>query len=218
MIDVNKYIDDMINLIASEDEILKTLEYTQNYINDKINSITHDVEIKTLKEYLDNNKCETNDDKFTLEPRFEIDRDFQTMFIEILSEVNINEYGEFNATMNSDINEEYKRTFDVHGYENDTFYIRPFNWGDNDCTCGLDENLDEIQLYERKIGFHSKHCSAWETNFYYKPTGLKIAWYKYPLRSAYSNQKLTYDILKCILNDCVTSVLNDISAINDINQ
>ena len=127
MIDVNKYIDDMINLIASEDEILKTLEYTQNYINDKINSITHDVEIKTLKEYLDNNKCETNDDKFTLEPRFEIDRDFQTMFIEILSEVNINGYGEFNGTMNSDINEEYKRTFDVYGYENDTFYIRPFN-------------------------------------------------------------------------------------------
>ena len=88
--------------------------------------------------YLDNNKCETNDDKFTLEPRFEIDRDFQTMFIEILSEVNINEYGEFNATIHSDINEEYKRTFDVHGYENDTFYIRPFNWNDNDCTCGLD--------------------------------------------------------------------------------
>ncbi len=106
MIDVNKYIDDMINSITSEDEILKTLEYIQNYINDKINSITHDVEIKTLKEYLDNNKCETDDDKFTLEPRFEIDRDLQTMFIEILSEVNINGYGEFNATIHSDINEE----------------------------------------------------------------------------------------------------------------
>ena len=46
-----------------------------------------------------------------------------------------------------------------------------------------------------------------EPNFVFKPTGLKIDWYKYPLRDSYSNEEITFEELKEILKKCKESVI-----------
>ena len=77
--------------------------------------------------------------------------------------------------------------FDYYGYrdvdhadwefETDKFIIRPYYWGE-------DEDLADLP------------------NFVYKPTGLEISWYKYPMRDAYSNQDVSPEAFKEILEDC----------------
>ena len=61
--------------------------------------------------------------------------------------------------------------------ETDKYIIRPYYWGEDDDTAVL-------------------------PNFVYKPTGLEIRWYKYPMRDAYSNQDITAEQFKEILEDC----------------
>lgn len=146
---------------------------------------------------------------YTLEYKYELDRDFQDIFTSILNKINIDGYGSFQGNIDN-VKEEYRKTFEVGGYENDIFYIRPYNWEGMlcaDCNCGLDDKLCELELDINTYGFHSKNCNVWEINFYYKPTNLKIAWYKYALRSAYSNQNLKKDMIELILWNCVNSVI-----------
>lgn len=66
-------------------------------------------------------------------------------------------------------------------YENDTFIIRPYYWGE-------DEEIAELP------------------NFVYKPTGLEIRWYKYPMRDAYSNQDVSVAEFAQILAKCEQSM------------
>ena len=66
-------------------------------------------------------------------------------------------------------------------YENDTFLIRPYYWGE-------DEDIAALP------------------NFVYKPTGLEISWYKYPMRDAYSNQDVSVETFVEILADCERSM------------
>ena len=61
--------------------------------------------------------------------------------------------------------------------ETDKYIIRPYYWGEDDDIAAL-------------------------PNFVYKPTGLEIRWYKYPMRDAYSNQDITAEQFKEILEDC----------------
>ena len=61
--------------------------------------------------------------------------------------------------------------------DTDVFIIRPYYWGE-------DEEIADLP------------------NFEYKPTGLKISWYKYPMRDAYSNQDISPEQFKEILDDC----------------
>lgn len=77
--------------------------------------------------------------------------------------------------------------FDYHGHDergdgmdNDVFTIRPYYWGE-------DEVIAELP------------------NFVYKPTGLEIRWYKYPMRDAYSNQDVSVEEFKEILKACLRS-------------
>lgn len=63
--------------------------------------------------------------------------------------------------------------------ENDTFTLRPYSWNDD----------DESDL----------------PNFEYKPLGLQIFWYKYPLRGATSNLPLDMLNWPAILADCADS-------------
>ena len=70
-----------------------------------------------------------------------------------------------------------------HGLDNDTFTIRPYYWGED----------EEI---------------AAQPNFVYKPTGLEISWYKYPMRDAYSNQDVSVEDFKTILKDCLRHVFS----------
>ena len=66
-------------------------------------------------------------------------------------------------------------------FENDVFIIRAYYWGE-----------DEEE--------------AAKPNFVYKPTGLEIDWYKYPMRDAFSNQDVDIDTFKEILKRCEESL------------
>lgn len=70
---------------------------------------------------------------------------------------------------------------DTRNFENATIVIRPYYWGE-------DENITELP------------------NFEYKPTGLKISWYKYPMRDAYSNQDVSVGEFREILVECAKSM------------
>ena len=205
-----EHVETIVNSHISLEAKTKALLDAQNYINENLNLLEDKKMEVLLEEYLERYKDNQTDNSYTLECRHEINRDFQETFVRILNKANIDGYGSFEGDTPSNIKEEYKETFDKGGYENDTFYIRPYNWDGisySDCTCGLDDKLDELELDTYSYGFHSKDCIAWETNFYYKPTNLKIAWYKYALRSAYSNQIIKEDVIKLVLEDCVKSVI-----------
>lgn len=207
--EIVKSIDSLMNSDIELKDKMSILLEIEDYINLSMSLLKERERDNTLNNYL--NKCTNNhsDDSYSIESKHEVDRDFQSMFGRILYEMQIDGYGLFEGEKPKNIKYEYKETFDIGGYENDTFYIRPYNWNGisyEDCSCGLDDKLEELGYSKYKHGFHSKHCIAWETNFYYKPTGLKIEWYKYPLRSAYSNQVLDRNILEAVLKDCVKSV------------
>lgn len=63
-------------------------------------------------------------------------------------------------------------------YENDVFQIKPYSWGEE--------------------------SNDW--HFWHKPSGLKVAWYKYPLRGAASNMPITHEQFRAVLYDCMNSV------------
>lgn len=69
------------------------------------------------------------------------------------------------------------------GYENNTFEIKPYNWND-------DEEND------------------W--HFWHKPSGFKLQWYKYPLRSPMVNMEITHEQFLDILRDCHNSVYKNV--------
>ncbi len=104
-----------------------------------------------------------NDD-FTLRPREE----YQEVFCDFLERNGFDSYG-------------YKEGSDSRTFENDTFIIRPYYWGDDEDIIGL-------------------------PNFEYKPIGLKIWWYKYPMRGGGSNFKITPLELSAMLRRCETSL------------
>lgn len=66
-------------------------------------------------------------------------------------------------------------------YVNDTFEVRAYDWADADD----DSN---------------------EWHFWHKPSGFKLQWYKYPLRSPYANMFVTHEQFLNILYDCHNSM------------
>lgn len=67
------------------------------------------------------------------------------------------------------------------GYENNVFSINPYYWGDDDSI-------------------------AEEPNFFYKPDGIEICWYKYMFRDSYSNVPLSYEKLVEIFRKSLESM------------
>lgn len=65
-----------------------------------------------------------------------------------------------------------------HTFENDTFAVRAYDWG------------------EENNNWH----------FWHKPSGLKVEWYKYPLRSPMSNKEITHEQFYAVLHDCMNSI------------
>lgn len=65
--------------------------------------------------------------------------------------------------------------------QNSTFELRPYDWN------------------EPKFP---------KPNFYHKPSGFKLWFYKYPLRSPEVNFNISHYEFSCILYDCVNSVLS----------
>ena len=84
------------------------------------------------------------------------------------------------------LGEFYKEVEDEHDYvfENDVFSLRYYNWGNYD-----DETDDENIVH-----------------FYHKPSGLKVGWYKHPLRAALCNMEISHDEWRSVLYDCRNSV------------
>jgi hypothetical protein len=70
------------------------------------------------------------------------------------------------------------------------------------CTCGRDKRYAEFLATDQ----HDAQCPIVRPNFLYKPTGLIIDWYKYPLRDSYSNQPLELTALRGVIDACVASV------------
>lgn len=83
-------------------------------------------------------------------------------------------------------------------YSNDVFSIRNYWWGD--CTCGVpcDEEGDPLEE-------HKETCLLVTPNFYHFKSGLKIMWYKYPLRDSYASRKFSGAELMEIINECIKS-------------
>lgn len=74
----------------------------------------------------------------------------------------------------------FKDSYDYgESFQNEIFIIKPYNWND------FEEN-------------------NW--NFYHIPSGLKIQWYKYPLRNPMSNMEITHEKFLEVLKDCYNSI------------
>ena len=74
----------------------------------------------------------------------------------------------------------YMKDLGFSDYENDTFCVKAYSWAD--------------------IG----NVNDW--HFWHKPSGLKIQWYKYPLRSCMWNIPLTHEGFAEVLKDCHNSM------------
>jgi len=82
------------------------------------------------------------------------------------------------------------------------------------CTCGYKER---VEIWQESIGYpggHKPDCDLERPNFLFKPTGLRIEWYKYPLRDAYSNQEITAKDFNKIIIRCIKSLGKKVSGIS----
>lgn len=78
-------------------------------------------------------------------------------------------------------------------FENDIFSMFKYYWEECDCV-------------EKS---HKADCLAVRPNFLFKPTGLEIRYYKYILRDAYSNQQITLEEFKKVIDQCINSLGNN---------
>lgn len=85
-------------------------------------------------------------------------------------------------------------------FENDVFTMSRYWWGD--CSCGADAE----DMSDEYIVIHKSDCGLVRPNFFYKPTGYKLMWYKYAMRDAYANQKLTPKQFREMMDKCIESV------------
>ena len=209
---------------------------------------------------------------------YSIDRGkYQEVFSAVLKYMGFSNYGNFEETeISDDFDKEVRSRIDKHGkYENETFSIFPYWWGDCECdyekwseewdkkhthqsTCYCEElkvmeerkgeasrkitdkgintmdlsglTLEEARPLLKKHGLpeqgwgvhcdcnyqmnwnsalmergetHTKECPMSFPNFVYKPTDLRIEWYKYPFRDSYSNRKFTAEEFLEMMTNCV---------------
>lgn len=71
----------------------------------------------------------------------------------------------------------------LHYFDNGTFMLNPYYWGDEGDLCEY-------------------------PNFIYYPANLEIRWYKYPLRDSYCNIDISYDDFCKIVDECKKSLIN----------
>lgn len=77
------------------------------------------------------------------------------------------------------------------------------------CECPYPQRCATWYMEQGFPDGHLETCMYRKPNFLYKPTGLTIEWYKYPLRDSYFNQETTLDEFKEIIDKCIES-LNDV--------
>ena len=77
------------------------------------------------------------------------------------------------------------KTSHVHVFDNGTFMINPYYWGE-------DEELMKLP------------------NFVYYPDNLEINWYKYYFRDSYVNKPITLEYFKEVVDRCIESIKENI--------
>lgn len=117
--------------------------------------------------------------------KFPVNREWQDRFCEHLNEMGFDGYG-FIQTGHEHLENfitliASEEDAPVRVFENETFSLMPYYWGD-------DENISVLP------------------NFVYKPTGFQLSWYKYALRDSYMNQEITFDVLDDLLKHCKNSL------------
>lgn len=83
----------------------------------------------------------------------------------------------------------YEYVGEHFSFENEIFYMQTYNWGDEE---------DETP------------------NFYHKPSGFKLWWYKYPMRATECNMEITHKEFLAVLYDCKNSLDKHIK--HEINE
>ena len=72
------------------------------------------------------------------------------------------------------------------------------------CDCGHDEKW-ATWVADKD---HDEKCPIVVPNFWHKPSGFKLKWYKYPLRDSYANQPITPKRLDRIVDHCIATLSN----------
>jgi hypothetical protein len=92
-------------------------------------------------------------------------------------------------------------------FENDVFMMKPFCWCEqDDCLwCAMNDKNLQVKLIER---FKDKGWAKMgiAPNFWYKPSGLLVRWYKWIGRDTEFNKKPSKKEWQKIYNDCIKSV------------
>lgn len=79
----------------------------------------------------------------------------------------------------------------------------------------LAEECEDIRRPQENDTFYYKaeaEDTIWDEqgnykpNFIYKPTGFRMVWYKYPLRSCYANRDISFDEFEKMVDACVKSL------------
>lgn len=222
-------IDNIYSLKINIGEIIdnKIIDIEKNYGLDSYIK-ENNLENETYDTYMDKNKSysENNSDLYELSKdykEYNVFDGYKYLIEKILIEMGIDKNGKFIKDIEDYdiVKEKYKKTFEEEGFENEVFYIRPYNWRADiygGCSCGLYEKANELyESMDNKIekdticskGFHSKWCEEWDIVFYYKPTGLKIKSDQERLHlfeKTTSNHPINEDILRGILNHCKESM------------
>lgn len=210
---------------------VENLESLKNLLNKsidfKIEKLKEEELKNTLKEYLESYKpaLTEGDESYSLEKQYTLPTGLDKFYIDTLSKINVDYNNMYCGEKPKNIPKEFEYIFNqCKGYENDTFYVRPYNsYGleHKDCSCGLENYLnetyynlpkEELEKFENDNiykNFHSKECNRHTIYFYYKPTNLKIEYIKRPLYGAVANQEITKEIFEAILMDCVNSYNKD---------
>lgn len=126
--------------------------------------------------------------------QYAVPRDkWQDAFLEFLDGCGFDSYG---YTTNKEMETKYLKTKEstdifvnrdtnynshIHYFDNGTFMVSPYYWGDADDLARL-------------------------PNFIYYPTKYELQWYKYPLRDSYANQDISFEEFKEMLEKCKESV------------
>jgi hypothetical protein len=107
---------------------------------------------------------------------------------------------------------EYERKEIIKLYQKHNLEIigdDPFTGCGVRCSCDYEERINAVlEEYSKEFGHngHKPECLLLKDNFFYKPTGFAIQWYKYPLRDAYMNQNISLQEFRTIIDNCIKSI------------
>lgn len=103
---------------------------------------------------------------------------------------------------------EYEASFQVpEGLERGLCQKFGIPWNDGfgaavHCTCDYRQKWADFL----RCNAHAEACPIVRPNFFYKPTGLSVKWYKYPLRDSYASREVPPDEWRRVMLNCIASL------------